>query len=84
MAIAKKPLKPTSDTSTDRAAESFIEGRGKRGKPGTQAKPRKVLITHRLSPELLARIDAAARRRGISRAAWINFYLSQCAEEEAS
>jgi hypothetical protein len=81
MAIAKKPLKDTRDTKSEQAAESFIEGKGN---PNTQDKPRKVLITHRVDRELLGRIDAAARRRGISRAAWINFYLSKCAEEEAS
>jgi hypothetical protein len=81
MAIVKRPLKHTSDTRAERAAESFIEGTGKLR---AQDKPRKVLITHRLDRELLGRIDAAARRRGISRAAWINFYLSKCTEEEAS
>jgi predicted HicB family RNase H-like nuclease len=90
MAIAKRPLKPTSDTQAEtgtrrhlaeRAAESFIEGRERQS---SQDRPRKVLITHRIDKELLARIDAAARRRGISRAAWINFYLSKCAEEETS
>ena len=80
MAIAKKPLKHTSDTRADRVAESFIEGVGR---PRSQDRPRKVLISHRLDRELLGRIDAAARRRGISRAAWINFYLSKAAEEEA-
>jgi hypothetical protein len=90
MAIAKRPLRDTRDTKAEpgtrrhlaeREAKSFIEGREK---PLAQGKPRKVLITHRLDRQLLSRIDAAARRRGISRAAWINFYLSRCVEEEAS
>jgi hypothetical protein len=61
MAIAKRPLRDTRDTKTDRAAESFIEGRDKRP---TQDKPRKVLITHRVDRELLGRIDQLARRGG--------------------
>jgi predicted HicB family RNase H-like nuclease len=81
MAIAKRPLKDTRDTKADKEAKSFIEGKGK---TPPRDKPRKVLITHRVDAELLNRIDAAARRRGISRAAWINFYLSKCAEEETS
>jgi hypothetical protein len=81
MAIEKRPLRDTRDTKAEREAKSFIEGTGK-GPIGDRV--RKVLITHRLSPDLLNRIDAAARRRGISRAAWINFYLSKCAEEETS
>ena len=56
MAIAKRPLKHTSDTRADQAAESFIEGTGK---PRSQDRPRKVLITHRVDRDLLGRIDCA-------------------------
>jgi len=37
----------------------------------------------RFAPDLLARVDRAARRRGISRAAWIQYTLSKALDEEA-
>jgi hypothetical protein len=36
----------------------------------------------RFAPELLARVDQAARRRGISRSAWIAFTLSKALDDE--
>lgn len=84
MAIAKRPHRPISDIQkpdSDREAERFIAGAGKQKQA---EKPRKIMITHRCDHELLERIDAAAQKRGISRAAWINFHLSKALEEEHS
>jgi hypothetical protein len=64
MAIEKRPLRDTRDTKAEREAKNFIEGPGK---SPARDKPRKVLITHRVDAELLARIDQLARRRGIGR-----------------
>lgn len=37
----------------------------------------------RFDPQLLMAVDAAAKRRGISRSAWIQYTLSQALEEQA-
>jgi metal-responsive CopG/Arc/MetJ family transcriptional regulator len=36
----------------------------------------------RFDAELLARVDRAARRRGVSRSAWVAFTLSKALDEE--
>jgi predicted HicB family RNase H-like nuclease len=36
----------------------------------------------RFDAELLARIDSAAKRRGISRSAWIHYTLSRALDED--
>jgi hypothetical protein len=72
MAIAKKPERHRIDTS-EKAADRFIAGASEvktshRGKFAT---------TLRFDSSLLARIDAAAKRRGVSRSAWIQYTLSR-------
>ena len=37
----------------------------------------------RFDPQLLMAVDSAAKRRGISRSAWIQYTLSQALEEQA-
>ena len=82
MAIAKKPHRRTNDNAqAEDAASRFIEGADKT-EAVPQAKAKKVMTTLRFDPKLLERIDAAAARRGISRAAWINYMLSQALEDE--
>lgn len=74
----KKPVKPES-------VDMFIGG-APDAKPEAAAKPapgpstirgKKQIITVGFSPELLAKIDAAADANGISRAAFINLACSQ-------
>ena len=77
MAIAKKPDRQQTLRAEDRAAEQFIAGASKAEK-GSQ----RVVTTLRFDPDLLARIDAAAKRRGISRSAWIQYTLSRVLDEE--
>jgi metal-responsive CopG/Arc/MetJ family transcriptional regulator len=36
----------------------------------------------RFDKELLARVDKAARRRGVNRSAWISYVISQALETE--
>ena len=76
MAIAKKPnrLQPAI---TEEQASRFIEGARK---PAERA-PR-AATTVRFDAELLARIDSAAKRRGISRSAWIHYTLSRALDED--
>jgi hypothetical protein len=61
MTIAKSPKR-----STETRAEKFI---AEAGKP---VRSNKILTPVRFAPEMLERIDKAARRLGISRSAFIN------------
>jgi hypothetical protein len=79
MAIAKKPLRNQSDApgpGSEKAAKAFIEGAG-RTAAGGQADARKVPAMIRFDRDLLERVDAAARRRGVSRSAWVQYTLSK-------
>jgi predicted HicB family RNase H-like nuclease len=69
MAIAKNPMRNTSETSEHQAA-AFI---AKTGKAEPEAAPegnRKPTMI-RIPPALLERIDKGAKRLGISRSAFI-------------
>jgi predicted HicB family RNase H-like nuclease len=74
MAIAKKPSRTTTNTQPtdpEKAAEAFIAG----GAP-EPADARKTPVMIRFDRDLLQRVDAAAKRRGISRSAWVMYTLS--------
>jgi hypothetical protein len=73
MAIAKKPSRTTTNTQPtdpEKAAEVFIAGAGGAPEP---ADARKTPVMIRFDRDLLQRVDAAAKRRGISRSAWVMF-----------
>jgi hypothetical protein len=76
MAIARKPnsnrLIP-ADKAAEQAANAFIQG---------AAKPEQN--TPAPDGELLRRVDLAAKRRGISRSAWIAFKVSEALDAEGS
>ena len=77
MAIARKPNRSTTNTQTadpEQAAEAFIAGA--RGAP-EQAVVHKTPVMIRFDRELLDRVDAAAKRRGISRSAWVQYTISR-------
>lgn len=76
MPIGKKPKKQRIAADRERAAEQFIAAASE-----PSAELRKVTTTLRFDAELLARIDAAAKRRGVSRSAWILYNLSRALEE---
>ena len=89
MAIARKPnILQTVDREA--AAEQFIGGAStpvappqpavKAPEPAAVAKRTPTMI--RFDTALLARVDRAARRRGISRSAWIAYTLSHALDEE--
>jgi predicted HicB family RNase H-like nuclease len=77
--IVKKPKRHQTASSNDPAAERFIAGAGR---PRVPPERYRTPTTLRFDPDLLARIDAAARRRGISRSAWIQYTLSRVLDEE--
>ncbi len=79
MAIAKKPHRQQPATAEERAAERFISG-AETPKAAGHRNP----TTLRFDPDLLARIDAAAKRRGISRSAWIQYTLSSVLDDETA
>jgi hypothetical protein len=70
MAIAKNPKrKPSVDM--DREAEAFISGAGQKPQIEEQRRQNKKPMPIRIDPDMLQRIDRAARRLGISRSAFI-------------
>jgi predicted HicB family RNase H-like nuclease len=74
MAIAKKPQRHHKDTA-EKTAERFIASAS--SDETALSREGKVATTLRFDPNLLARIDAAAKRRGVSRSAWIQYTLSR-------
>ena len=86
MAIARKPAgKPARDKEA--AAERFIEGAAAplRAVPPV-AEPvaggNRTPVMIRFDTALLARVDTAAKRRGISRSAWIAYTVSRALDAE--
>lgn len=79
MPIAKRP-KSNQNVSIakhdEKAAQAFISGAGK---PEEEGAKKPVMI--RFDPDLLDRIDTAAKRRGISRSAWVQFTLSRALDQ---
>lgn len=73
MAIAKKPKVGHTDTQAAR----FIAGVDK-----PAGKDKRVQTTLRFDPALLKHVDSAAKRRGISRSAWIQYTISKALDEE--
>jgi hypothetical protein len=90
MAIARRPnsnrpIPPVADQ--DKAAEVFIHGAGGRNAPVGEVPsdgPRKTPIMLRFDAGLLRRVDTAAKRRGISRSAWIAFKVSEALDAEGT
>lgn len=83
MAIARKPNSNPKPPDDD-AADAFIAGAVKPATPATPAieaaaedGPRKAPVMLRFDRVLLAKVDSAAKRRGISRSAWIQFTVSR-------
>ena len=83
MAIAKKPKNNPSEITAhqkdDSAAEAFISGAEAEVQP---QRTRKVPILVRFDRSMLKRVDGAAKRRGVSRSAWIHFMVSRALEQE--
>ena len=76
MPIAKKPIGNLKDI-TEKEVDTFIEGAGKRERKG-----KRVPILLRVAPDILEKIDAAAKRKGIPRTSWILYHIGGALEEE--
>jgi hypothetical protein len=90
MAIARRPssnrpVTPAADR--DKAAEVFIQAAASVDVASAgdlpADGPRKIPIMLRFDAGLLRRVDIAAKRRGISRSAWIAFKVSEALDEGA-
>jgi hypothetical protein len=84
MAIAKRPVSNRADI------DKFISGAGDKAVDPAGAPPKKAVPTKepkrepvliRIPPDLLDRIDEAAAKRGISRAAWLVSVASRALDE---
>jgi hypothetical protein len=91
MAIAKKPGNRSALDVGDAAAERFIAAAAPQPavQPSDRQEPIAAVSKLRRKPamvrfdaKLLARVDAAAERRGISRSAWIQYTLSRALDDE--
>jgi predicted HicB family RNase H-like nuclease len=82
MPVSKKPnsnrgaAKPADQ---EHAAEAFIAGAEAPNE--TQGNNKKVPTMVRFDRALLQRVDEAAKHRGISRSAWIQFTLSRALDQ---
>ena len=87
MSIARKP-NSNRPAAHDAVAEKFIAGAGALpptaapSNPPEAAKRKPAMV--RFDADLLSRVDRAAKRRGISRSAWIQYTLSQALDQEAA
>src|SRR3546814_18943717 len=80
MAIARKPNSKPKSPMDEAAADAFIAGADKpKAEPiateadqaGRGAKPHNSAVMLRFDRAFLAKVDVGAKRRGISRRAWI-------------
>jgi hypothetical protein len=78
MPIAKRPQSAAKVQPEDAAADAFIAGAGQPPAPAeTPARVRKERVMIQFDAAVLARVDKAAKHRGISRSAWIQFVVGQ-------
>ncbi len=83
MAIAKKPKSNHLETTVknaEQAAEAFISG-VKKADHTEEKVGLKIPIMMRFDPVVLEKVDTAAKRRGISRSAWIQFTVSRALDQ---
>ena len=67
-----------------KAADNFIAAAPDSGAIATRkgvTRGKREQITHTLPPELLAKIDAQAQSRGMTRAGFINYSISRALDE---
>ena len=80
MAIAQKPKGKPAAIPQDKA-EAFIAGTGGKRQDDISPEQGKIVTTLRFDPTLLQQIDQAAKKRGVSRTAWIMMAASRAVEE---
>lgn len=83
MAITKKPksnLTAITPKDEERAADAFITGAGPKPAPQEET-GKKIPFMVRFDADVLKRVDEAAKRRGISRSAWIQYIASRSLDQ---
>jgi uncharacterized protein (DUF4415 family) len=83
MAITKKPTRnqtAITPQDQDRAAQAFISSAGQPPAPAAET-AKKVPLMVRFDADVLRRVDEAAKRRGVSRSAWIQFTVSRALDQ---
>jgi len=77
MAIAKKPIKHTSEIipQDESMVEAFISGANRQLAKTRRQNKQPIMI--RFDPTLLDKVDEAARHRGVSRSSWIQYVISR-------
>lgn len=84
MAIGKKPTTQRQETlnrNDDTAIDAFIAKADKIAQQ-PQEEGRRVPVTMRYDPDILKRVDTAAKRLGISRSAYVHVALSRSLEQD--
>ncbi len=86
MAITKKPKSNQSaivPQADEQAAEAFISGANRKEAPEEIRNKKTPLVPFmvRFEGDVLKRVDEAAKRRGISRSAWIQFTVSRALDQ---
>lgn len=90
MAIARRPNSNQTVSSIrdqEQVASAFIQGASQPADAAPAlltADARKTPIMLRFNGDLLRRVDTAAKRRGISRSAWIAFKVSEALDAEGA
>jgi hypothetical protein len=80
MAI-KMPQPTARPANTDQKAEAFISGAGTaKLAPVADENTGRAVVNMRFDADLLRRIDAAAKRQGISRTAWLHVAAAKALE----
>lgn len=80
--MAIKMPRNVNEPASERKAEAFISGAGT-SKPAPVAEEApKAVVNMRFDQPLLARIDADAKRRGISRTAWLHVAASKTLDKD--
>ncbi len=78
MTIAKHPTRQTNES--DKQAEKFIRAASTGALP--EAEGRFVQTPIRFPKSLLARIDRAAKRRGLNRSSWLRYAATKELDHE--
>jgi hypothetical protein len=78
------PLNVKSSPDRDRQAEAFIaKAMPAPAAPSPPPEYGKAIVNMRFDAGILARIDAAARRQGISRTAWLHVAASKALDADS-